>query len=571
MTDLSVPVKNIFVDSQKEKAIGLRDKLDAFKDKFDRDLLMEIHVVQTKAETRTAEKNELDNLLRTLGENRLPLCKPCMEDTRTAILEKIGNDIKNVNDHSVIWIKGSPGVGKSALAASIAAQLRKEGRRVISFRFDRTQSSIITTDALWRAIALDLARLYPSVRQHIHKIVQNNMLPDPYDIDDRFKSLIEMPLSTLDNVPPEKLPVLVVDALDECGGLRHDSSGKDDFEGLMRTLKHWIQAEHLKRFKLVITSRPENRITRILSDTICIHVDIPSGHDVKLGDCASKDIRTFLKSRLESMGMEGTLIERALDYLVPRAAGLFIWATTVANFLEENPEVRFSMFGKDDGKGLTNLYSLYSTIIKASFEYDIEEEEIKAVISVIGAMIFSKEPLDDNALIALPGVKTPGSDANSLELIRRRLMSVIESGPVLRFHHRSFEDFILSPSFQQQHPNLSAIQNRGYHEHQLTVLCLKTLVSPKLHFNMCSLESSIVKNVDIQATTKSSITRLVSYSCQYWADHFVNTLSDETLMKAVRFVMDEKLLFWLEAMSLLGKAHEGALILRRVLASKVCL
>jgi len=90
--------------------------------------------------------------------------------------------------------------------------------------------------------------------------------------------------------------VIVVDALDECGGLWHDESGKDDFEGLVHTLKHWIQAEHLKRFKLVITSRPENHITRILSDTICIHVDIPSDHDVKLGDSASKDICTFLES-----------------------------------------------------------------------------------------------------------------------------------------------------------------------------------------------------------------------------------------------------------------------------------
>jgi len=43
------------------------------------------------------------------------------------------------------------------------------------------------------------------------------------------------------------------------------------------------------------------------------------------------------------------------------------------------------------------------------------------------------------------------------------------------------------------------------------------------------------------------------------------------LIKAVEFVMYEKLLFWLEAMSLLGKAHEGALILRRVLGWKVCL
>ena len=40
--DQLASVKYVFVDSQKERAIGLRDKLDAFKDKFDRDLLIEI-------------------------------------------------------------------------------------------------------------------------------------------------------------------------------------------------------------------------------------------------------------------------------------------------------------------------------------------------------------------------------------------------------------------------------------------------------------------------------------------------------------------------------------------------
>ena len=52
-----------------------------------------------------------------------------------------------------------------------------------------------------------------------------------------------------------------MDGLDECGGLRHDSSGWDDYEGLLRTLKRWVQVDHLKKFKLVITSMPENRIT----------------------------------------------------------------------------------------------------------------------------------------------------------------------------------------------------------------------------------------------------------------------------------------------------------------------
>ena len=110
-----------------------------------------------------ADKEELDDLVSALGENRLPPRKPCMEGTRIAILQNIRNDIENVNGHSVIWIRGSPGAGKSALAASIAARLRKQGRHVISFRFDRTQSSTINIDALWRSVALDLARLYPSI------------------------------------------------------------------------------------------------------------------------------------------------------------------------------------------------------------------------------------------------------------------------------------------------------------------------------------------------------------------------------------------------------------------------
>jgi len=401
-------------------------------------------------------------------------------------------------------------------------------------------------------------------------MVQGNMLPDPYDIDGRFNSLIEAPLSTLNDVPLEKLPVIVVDALDECGGLRHDESGKDDFESLMHTLKHWIQAEHLKRFKLVITSRPDNRITKIFPESIRIH-EIPSGGNVKLGDTVSNDVRAFLKSRLDKMEVGPVWIAKALDFLVPGAAGIFVWATTVANFLERDPEGRFAMLEKGDRTELDDLHSLYSTIVKASFGHDLKGEEPKAVVSIMGAMIFAKEPLDDNALIMLPGVKIPGLNAHRLGLIRKGLGSVIEPGPVLRFHHRSFEDFILSPSFKQQHPNLLAIQNRGYHEHQLTVLCLKTLVSPKLHFNMCSLESSIVKNADLQATTKSIVPRLVSYSCQYWADHLVHIPSDKTLIKAVEFVMYEKLLFWLEAMSLLGKTYEASLILRRVLASKVCL
>ena len=434
-----VSVQYIFVDSQKEKAIELKDRLDYFKGKFDRELSIEIYIAQI-------EKKELDDLMRTLGDDRLPLRKPCMEGTRTTILQEIENEIKNVQSPNMIWIRGSPGVGKSALAAGIAVRLRKQERHVIPFRFDRTRSTTINTDALWRAVALDLARLYPSVRQHVLNTVQDDKVPDPSDINGRFEFLIEAPLSTLHDVPCDKLPVIVIDALDECGGLRHDSSGKDDYKILLHTLKHWVQVDHLKRFKLVITSRPEGQIGRIFPESISIHIAIPSGIEVKSGDSASQDIRTFFESRLNEMEMTPAWIAKALDYLVHGAAGIFIWATTVANFLEDGPEARFHILksrkGGDDMKGMDDLFSLYTTVVRASLG-QIPKEEVQGIVSVIGAMIYAKQPLSDDMLMMLPGVKIGDSDV--MRLIRKNLVSVVGSGPILHFHHKSFDDYLLSP------------------------------------------------------------------------------------------------------------------------------
>jgi len=491
-----------------------------------------------------------------------------MEGTRSEILQTIETEVKNAGGHNVIWIRGSPGVGKSALAASISTRLQDQGRHVISFRFDRTQSTTITTDSLWRVVACDLARFYPSFRQHL---VEHNKQHSSSDIDRLFKNLIETPLSILDDVPCEELPVIVIDALDECGGLRHDSSSKDDYKGLLRTLKRWVQADCLKKFKLVITSRPENRITQNFPDSVSIH-DIPSGNDVKPGDSASNDIRAFLESKLHEMSMEPTWIAKALDYLIPRAAGIFIWATTVAGFLEPNPELRFGILEErrrgDDEEGFNDLYSLYSTVIRISFE-KVCKKEIEGITSVIGAMIFSKEPLDDDALIVLPGVKSQ----NMLWFVRDGLTSVIDKGPILHFHHRSFEDFLLSPFFEQELRTLSAVQDRDHHERQLAVLCLNTMASSALHFNVCGLETSDIRNRDIPAADKSTISPLLSYSCQFWADHLVRTPCEQTLMEVVQFVMYDKLLFWMEVMSISGRAHEAVAILKRTLEwpeLKVC-
>ena len=142
-------------------------------------------------------------------------------------------------------------------------------------------------------------------------------------------------------------------------------------------------------------------------DSISTHVNIPSGSEVKPEDSASGNICAFLKSQLDIMSMGPAQIVMALDYLVPRATGIFIQATTAAESLQINPQACFFILqSQGDGRSLKGLYSLYLAVIKTSFGYNLKREEIEVVTFVIGATIFVKEPLNDEVLIMLSGVKS---------------------------------------------------------------------------------------------------------------------------------------------------------------------
>jgi len=65
-----------------------------------------------------------------LGERKLKLCKSCMEDTHSGILQVIETEVKNTSSYNMIWIRGSSSVGKSALAIRILTQLQDQNRHV---------------------------------------------------------------------------------------------------------------------------------------------------------------------------------------------------------------------------------------------------------------------------------------------------------------------------------------------------------------------------------------------------------------------------------------------------------
>ncbi|KIK24647.1 hypothetical protein PISMIDRAFT_645301 [Pisolithus microcarpus 441] len=130
------------------------------------------------------------------------------------------------------------------------------------------------------------------------------------------------------------------------------------------------------------------------------------------------------------------------------------------------------------------------------------------------------------------------------------LSGITDRGSVVRPLHASFYDFLTD----EKRSGVYFVGGSSIHG-LLAFASLHTLCHD-LKFNICGLESSYLKNadvVDLQERVNKNISGSLSYSCQNWAHHLQKTNFDSTLAALVKDIVGcEKLLFWLEALSLLN-------------------
>lgn len=286
----------------------------------------------------------------------------CMKGTRQDVLTTIYEWIDDLNAPNILWLRGHPGVGKSAIAASVVEKLQTLRRYGSSFFFQREQAILRTPAALWRTVAFDLARKYPTVRKTLlAKLHAEDVSPSSVHLSNLFRHLIYEPLAASTDIPLGRLPVIVVDALDECGGL--DGQYSDQRTSLLRTLKTWSSIS--SKFKLIITSRGEDDIISALSTVGHKLVEFLSGQMVNAQ--SSSDVRSFLEERFQAIASRYP-DSLPLDWpgshitmeLAGRAAGLFIWAETVAKFVirgEPQHQLRHILQGDVRNGDMAALYS----------------------------------------------------------------------------------------------------------------------------------------------------------------------------------------------------------------------
>src|SRR5450432_2070782 len=120
----------------------------------------------------------------------------CMEGTRQDILARVDAWAVNIDAPNILRINGHPGVGKSAITSSLVENWRSSGRLGSSFFFRRGRANVMTPNALWRTVAYDLGRRYPSIRKHLVTVLNaNETLPSTSNADTLFRQLIHEALT----------------------------------------------------------------------------------------------------------------------------------------------------------------------------------------------------------------------------------------------------------------------------------------------------------------------------------------------------------------------------------------
>ncbi|KAJ7125842.1 hypothetical protein C8R43DRAFT_1111483, partial [Mycena crocata] len=274
-----------------------------------------------------------------------PACHP---GTRTAILDKLASwSIDTEPQNTIMWIHGSAGVGKSAIAQMFSGNCQHEGTLGASFFFRSGHQTRGTWHKLIPTIAYQLATAVPELLLPLQQVLARDRLIVGRALAVQFKRLLIEPFAGL--TAPQNRPVIVIDGLDEC----------EDHKVQQEILRLFIAAiqGHQLPIRLMITSRPEPHIREVLQTSAT--VGICSSAEISADKAAYGDIRKYLMDEFTRIHSEnavcgihlGSVWPAAdeLTHLVERSSGIFIYAITVIRFVDDeysDPQERLQSKGE---------------------------------------------------------------------------------------------------------------------------------------------------------------------------------------------------------------------------------
>jgi hypothetical protein len=509
----------------------------------------------------------------------------CTDGTRVKILEDI---TKWANDRSlasprVFWLTGQAGSGKTTIAYTVAKRFEEGGstdqRTVLGgnflcsrqFQETQAQTRILPT------IAYQLAHKCKSYANALH--VSDKFDAVNHDISSQMKGLLVEPWQLSEAIEATELTpyLIIIDALDEIEG-----NGGSAF---LRSLLLAINEYDLRGLKFLVTSRSDPKVAALCesfaSEAVCRLQDVPIKE-------AESDIETYLKTQLPELAGSQEFAE-----LGHRAGGLFIYAATVVKYLtpldsitvKEQTEMLSDFLSKSyepaSSSDATFLVDeLYRQIMCDAFSM-LSGKVLTRRLRTLYTFLCTAERTSASIVAAL----VPDGDEEAARAVLRDLHAVLYTQDDQVFwYHASFPDFIFTQArsnFCIDKKDFTFSCNEPAHHSLLGQSCFFVMKSEKsgLRFNMGNITSSFLFDCDntvaLSEQVNQNISSVLRYSSRHWTHHLPSTqlINTDNLCRCISDFLQIRVLFWIEAMNLLGLRNQCTPMLQfaRLWVLKVCI
>ncbi|KAK3392046.1 hypothetical protein B0T20DRAFT_72359 [Sordaria brevicollis] len=508
----------------------------------------------------------------------------CHPETRVALLQEMVEWASDPDSHTIFWLQGMAGTGKSTVSRTFARKLQMMGALGASFFFKRGDGDRGIARLFFPTIATQLAQQVSAFGWSLKERVEREPDIGNKSMELQFDKLLLQPLQTLGH-PESSTFIIVIDALDECDPEIHATT-------IIRLLSRLKQGKGSSlRLKFFVTSRPEfpirlefDKIKGTYKDLALHHI-----HD----DVITCDMEVYLDFELQRIRENYNRLQALDDRLAPdwpgqdrirllvrQAVPLFIFARTACLFIGDtysNPEDQLRRVleaqNVDHGSQLQKTYLLVldRLLLEHSDSGLVEcNEDKKRIVlesfrEIVGSLVLLAYPLPLESLARL--LKVPKRN------IRDRLNSLhsVLDVPGIHNHaspvkilHLSFRDFLIDP--KNQKISRFWIDEKETHA-VLAAKCVDFLMEDGvLKKDICDLiYPGTMKHKISQKLVEERLPPAVQYSCLYWAHHVKasNKQIDDT--GTVYTFLKKKFLFWLEALAIMDRITEGLLVIESLL------
>ena len=402
---------------------------------------IEFEVANTEEKSDKAEEDEALRKLAKVNTERVIQYHSgkYQEGTRLHIFEKIRLWLDDrTSENRMMVISGDAGMGKTVISAVVCQRMQNAGRLSGSHFCHHNKVRHRNPKIMLQSLAYQLSELLPQYKRELVKALSRNLGEDinNLEVGELFELLFEEPLINVDD--PGRSLLMVIDGLDES-----EYKGRNELLDVIgnhfSALPVWV--------RFCVTTRPEIIIAKHLQKLNPLHLQQDDEENVN-------DIRIFFETQLGNVIQSGCE-EFVSDALVQKAAGLFLYAYLMVDFIKKNVSLLTpDELGRTLPSGVSSVYQSYFKRLEK--ELAISEE---LFLTFLSALAGAKEPLPVDFVSKLLLL-----DINSLaghRKFREAIECISTLLPVqdgcIHFFHKSVKDWLTDGA-----PDMYGVQHKFY-------------------------------------------------------------------------------------------------------------